>query len=142
MVNSVLYYSFSFHSQNCYISKSTSKASLCYVIKLASLTCYSSKSEKYWKMFKKCQLYVFHKSVLLCKKVAQDSFFSICKKKMPTLMQFFSNLLNKIIHKKKCTKMKISFLQSAKNYFYAIFLHKNTFLPKSTKPYNKRNSWI
>ena len=46
------------------------------------------------------------KYVLFYKNI-NEQLFANCKKKIPTLVQFSSYLLNKILHKENCTKVGI-----------------------------------
>ena len=60
-------------------------------------------------------------------KVANEQFFVSCKKEMLTFVQFFSNLLYKLLHKENCTKIRISLLQLTKNCSFTTFLNWNTY---------------
>ena len=53
--------------------------------------------------------YVFYKGVFSISKIAFESFLANCSKAMPTFMQLFSYLLNKLLHKVNCIKVGMAF---------------------------------
>ena len=60
--------------------------------------------------------YVFYKYVFSISKIAFESFLDNCLKAMPTFMQLFSYLLNKLLHKVNCIISRHFFLAVSKKW--------------------------